>query len=260
MSRVLEALRQVEAKSPDPSSHIQPVTPEDLTAFGLSPPVAVSEVESQPSDDPVDAVERPAFDAGHVEADVAPQDVREPEPARSDDAGEARVSEASGGTGVSPAPEASDEQRAESLAPSLSPELQPQHRSLADNVVKRLPFADGNVLMFAGLDPGRDNTAVLASLADALAERVKGEVLVVDADLASRATEVEALRRRSGIVLLNCPSVDAQNVSSWTRRCDGTYLMIRLGRTTRGAVRQAVRLTEKNGGRVLGCVLIDAPS
>jgi Mrp family chromosome partitioning ATPase len=40
--------------------------------------------------------------------------------------------------------------------------------------------------------------------------------------------------------------------------CDGTYLVLRLGQVSRQMVREAAQVVDGNGGRLLGCVAIDA--
>ena len=59
---------------------------------------------------------------------------------------------------------------------------------------------------------------------------------------------LDELRRHHRLVILDTASA---------RWCEGTYLVVRLGQTPRRAVRQAVRVVEACGGRVLGCVLTD---
>ncbi len=41
------------------------------------------------------------------------------------------------------------------------------------------------------------------------------------------------------------------------RRCDGVYLVVRLGHTARRAVADAVRVIAHSGGRLLGCVVVE---
>ena len=74
------------------------------------------------------------------------------------------------------------------------------------------------------------------------------------------ASVLDALRNRYRLVLIDAPSLAHPEVAPWSRLCDGTYLVVDLGQTGRRAARQAVRLIEKCGGRVLGCVLVNAPA
>ena len=71
---------------------------------------------------------------------------------------------------------------------------------------------------------------------------------------------LDELRRHYRLVLLDTASLSHREVASLSRFCDGTYLVIELGRTFRRRARRAVRLIEDSGGYVLGCVLTGVPS
>ena len=74
------------------------------------------------------------------------------------------------------------------------------------------------------------------------------------------ARVLEALLRRYRIVLLDAASLSHPEVGPMSELCEGTYLVIRLGRTGRRAAREAVRVIRRCGGRVLGCVLTGVPA
>ena len=66
----------------------------------------------------------------------------------------------------------------------------------------------------------------------------------------------DSLRRRFQVTLVDSSSLAYADVASLSHFCDGTLLAVRLGRTSRRAVRRAIRAIENSGGRVLGCVLV----
>jgi Mrp family chromosome partitioning ATPase len=70
---------------------------------------------------------------------------------------------------------------------------------------------------------------------------------------------LDALRDRYRLVLMNTAPLVYPEAAPLSRLCEGTYLVVELGRTGRRAARQAVRLIETCGGRVLGCVLVNVP-
>lgn len=58
------------------------------------------------------------------------------------------------------------------------------------------------------------------------------------------------------LVLIDTASLTHREVAPMARYCDGTYLVVRLGHTTRRAIGEAARVIENCGGRVLGSVVI----
>jgi Mrp family chromosome partitioning ATPase len=59
------------------------------------------------------------------------------------------------------------------------------------------------------------------------------------------------------MVLIAAPSLAHAGVANLTQHCRGTYLVVRLHRTSRRAVREAARAIDRGGGRLLGCVAIE---
>ena len=78
-----------------------------------------------------------------------------------------------------------------------------------------------------------------------------------DGDLAAL---LDDLRKHYRIVLLDTASLAYPEVAPLSESCDGTYLVIRVGRTARRAARQAARLIRRWGGRLFGCVLTGVPA
>lgn len=302
MSRILGALQQIQAKSPQTPRGIRPVSPEELEAFGLRPP-APPEGQQPAQTAPSPAVEtvEPAQAADASE----PVEQTPPPAAAHADAPEAEASSA-----VSQAAEPAHEV-ARALSP-LAEEPKRQYRQLADNVLGRLASAGAAALMFTSPGEGEGKTSTLVSLAAVLAEMVPDEIVAVDANFhnpalaerfgvraaggladvltgaatwrdvvrktsvprlsvmpageaaASLQTDqlhpvLDALRSHYRFVLLDAASLFYPEVAPLSRLCEGTCLVVELGRTPRRAARQAVRLIEHCGGRVLGCVLTNAP-
>jgi Mrp family chromosome partitioning ATPase len=66
----------------------------------------------------------------------------------------------------------------------------------------------------------------------------------------------EELRAGWSLVLVDTPSLAHPEVAPMMQRCDGVYLVVRLGHTARRAVVEAARVIRLNGGRLLGCVAV----
>ena len=71
---------------------------------------------------------------------------------------------------------------------------------------------------------------------------------------------LDELRCHYRLVLLDAASLAHGEVAPMARWCEGTYLAVRLGQTPRRAVRRAIRVVQQCGGRVLGCVVTGVPS
>jgi Mrp family chromosome partitioning ATPase len=71
---------------------------------------------------------------------------------------------------------------------------------------------------------------------------------------------LQTLRRSHRLVLVDTASLLYPEVAPLSGLCDGTYLVAALGQTGRDAARQAARLIKRRGGRLLGCVLANAPA
>jgi Mrp family chromosome partitioning ATPase len=299
MSRMLEALKQIEASSPAARPAIQPISPEELEAFGVRPPP-----EPPPTPEAADDEVVPLETAGHG-APAAP-------PTEPDHDDAARV----GGT-ANPPP---------SVKPTGNPSCRPislpddaekgAYGDLAGRILAQVSQRSGNgpaVLMFASVTEGEYTSVTLASLAVVLAGRTGDPIVAVNADfrdpalanrLGIRADQgladalatgadlgelvrktsvdglsvlpwgrppaagfsldpakldpvLQSLRRQFRLVLLDAPCVMHPAIAPISRLCDGTYLLVKLGRTGRNAARRAVRLVDRCGGRPLGCVLVE---
>jgi hypothetical protein len=85
-------------------------------------------------------------------------------------------------------------------------------------------------------------------------------VLPAAAKLPSRGWDrswIAELREGWSLVLLDLPSLLHPEVASLAECCDGVYLVVRLGHTSRRGVAKAARTIRRSGGRLLGCVVIE---
>ena len=86
-----------------------------------------------------------------------------------------------------------------------------------------------------------------------------GQVARVDgrSDVAAArwAAALREFRREYQFVLIDASPADDHPASTIAPWADATYLMIRQGRTGRGAARRALRAIRNCGARVLGCVV-----
>jgi Mrp family chromosome partitioning ATPase len=328
MSRMLEALQQIETQSPQPRPTVQPVSPEELESFGLrrspgsqtqeSPSVqVVPETEAGKPAEPAEPDQRgvPATSTDSSEA-TAP---REPEevgpPGEQGDAVLAEVDQSDPAPQAAPACRASRNVRR--LLSPLADEHREPYRQLAASILAELSPDRPAVLLFTSPSDGEAKTGVVAALAVAIAEEVAEDVVVVDADFrspalagdfgiwadqglaevltgakpwhdvvrktsakhlsvlpggrfpggdeplpedAKLASLLETLRRSHRLVLVHAASLQYAEVAPLSGLCDGTYLVITLGRTHRDAARRAVRRIKRCGGRLLGCVVTNVAS
>jgi len=289
MSRMLEALKEIEAKSPRRPTAIEPISPEELRSFGLG---------------------RSARLPAGAPAQAPPPDL----PARADDPPAKPIASPPGLEPTLGFPVEPGRPLARPLSP-LDDEQKPPYRELAERVLAQRSSGQLSVILFASPGDGQGTTSTLASLAVVLAETGAMEIAAVDAHLRSpalakrlgiwagrglvdvlageagwrelvRRTSVprlsvlpagqlpadrdgppadsklgsvlDGLRTGYHLVLIDAPSLAHPEAAPWSRLCDGVYLVARLGQTGRRAARQAVRLLTRRGGRVLGCVLVDA--
>jgi len=292
MSRMLEALKQIEARSGQSGNRRQPPPPREPDSPRQQPAVGEEPVQSDVPPVPPQPVEDPAAGQLCVESAVEPAS---PEQARASEASATAVREVA-------------------RLFERPPQQHTRHyRDLADNILSRLPADDGAVLLFTSPDDDRQDPGTLVALAAVLSDRLPGEVLVVDCDFRrgrladhfgvhpdqgladvlrgeaswqdvvfrtgtdglsvlpganssapdGRPPErldpvplLDELRRHYRLVLLDGASPAHAQTAAVARWCDGTYLVIRLGRTPRRGARQAIRDIQQGGGRVLGSVLV----
>lgn len=189
------------------------------------------------------------------------------------------------------------------------------YAALAERIIASGVTGASRVLMFTSPEDGAGKTDVLIHLAESLADRATGGLLVIDANLrrpdlttrlgieapwgfadvvrgvaswrqavrpvgaglwsvlpsrplsASTVRMPEAfrldaaapeLRDHFALILLDAPSLAYPEAAAFSRHCDGTYLLVRLGHTTCRAAATAVRVLQRSGGRLLGTVVLEA--
>lgn len=277
MSRMLKALRELQARSAQPQQPPESAPPGQLDSQPQAPPDDVSQVDAT------------AGPAEAVTADAAIERAL----ARIEDAAAAVAQQEDAGP---------------------CDRLTHAYAQLADNILAQAPPGRSAVLMFTSAGNGEGKTETLVSLAAALAERTPGGVLLVDGnlrkpDLADRLgikaarglgdvligvagwqqvvqkTSVphlnllpgvefpspdgrppeqlnleallEELRGQYRLVLIDTASLAYREVASIARYCDGTYLVVRLKYTTRRALAEAARVIQDCRGRLLGGVVIE---
>ena len=60
-----------------------------------------------------------------------------------------------------------------------------------------------------------------------------------------------------GLVVVDAPSLAHRGTVQLAAACDATYLVVRLGAGSPRMLREAAQVVERNGARLLGCVVID---
>lgn len=318
MSRMSEALRQIQANMGPPSGGIEPVLPENVEVPVLGQPTEETVAEEVPAEDV--AVEEVTAEE-EVAEETAPEEIvteEVVESVREEAIVDERVAEACAGDegvaerGSKPADGGDASREVVSLLSPLVERDKEQYDRLADNILAQQSAGQSAVLLFTSVGDGEGKSSTLASLSVVLAERLGEEIVAVDANfrnptLAShfgiwaerslvdvvagganwrevvRPTSVkrlsvlpggrfstddgsppsdvalspvlDALRLHYRVVLVDGASLAYPEVAPLGRLCEATYLVAELGHTPRGAARRAVRLLERCGGQVLGCVL-----
>jgi Mrp family chromosome partitioning ATPase len=328
MGRMLEALKRIEAgptRPPRPPPQPAVASAEQPAPVFTDYPIAV------PAEQPVaaPAEERPEVPAEQPAVclpllpEVAPQVVAVSEPV-----------EAIYGDAVVEAALAQVEIASAAVAAAVAPAGQPATENdtpllfrptearagvdarLIEHVLWQVSRGGPAVLMLTSPEDGMGTTDVLSVLAEALVERLEGELLLVDGDLQrpelssrwgvaadeglgdvllgtarwrhvvrptavprlsilpgvkrpaaenrlpGRWNLVDALWQALGncyrLVLVDTASLAHEEAVQLARHGTGTYLVVRLGHTSRRALRESVEVLQRCGGRLLGCVVIES--
>jgi hypothetical protein len=142
----------------------------------------------------------------------------------------------------------------------------PAERRIAASILAPLRDDASGVLAFLPVGPGVSALPLLERLAAALAERVEGDMLVLDArgnglapaDPAGWPERLESLRRQYAWLLVAGGSADEPGTAELARCCDGVYLLVALGSAKRQAVVEAAEVVRTAPGRLLGCLAVGA--
>jgi protein-tyrosine kinase len=138
---------------------------------------------------------------------------------------------------------------------------------LAPQLAKRIP---GNVLV---VDANTDKPDLTRQLTVSVAKTIDSSDLIYPTNLErlnvlpfqtavpkTRQFDrdwIEDLHEGWPLALLDMPSLMHPEVARLARYCDGVYLVVRLGHTTRRAVSESARLIRHSGGKLLGCVVVE---
>jgi hypothetical protein len=139
-----------------------------------------------------------------------------------------------------------------SPSPAPSRPCDPQVAALAENLLARRQDDKPVVWMLAGVEPGENTTALVAELAYAMSTRGSSAVAVNGSGC---TLDVESLRQKAQIVLIDAGSLYQPGVLETAARCDGVCLILRLNHTTPRAAQHAAAEVQHVGGLVLGTVL-----
>ena len=160
--------------------------------------------------------------------------------------------------------------RAESAVASvLQPEDPDIYEDMAQYILTQLSGRPA-ALLFTSPRDDTGQTEMLHSLSKMLENHRQGQVYVLDAlphesklqnektpDITDRRDHVlEKLKKRYPLVLIDAPSLADFHTAAMIPRCDGVYLVIRLGYTTPYDVREALRVIRQSGGRLLGSIAV----
>jgi Mrp family chromosome partitioning ATPase len=275
MTRMLNALKQIEAKHPRQREAVQPVSAEELAAFGLNRPVTPWAIPSAVT----------VFVTKPSEESAVRVTVPEPKP-------------------IAVVEQSPKNQQPARVYP-------PELYDLADKILSRCHPERSQAFLFTRPMDDEGKASLLGSLAPALAERLGGEVLLVDAYLhrpdavrslglsgkfgladvlqdaslwrdAVRPTAVphlsvlpgshapagsfeslkfasllNELRSRYRLIVLDSPSAIHPSTVQMAKYCEGVYMLVELGRTHRRAIRKAVHRLESGDAHLIGCIVAD---
>lgn len=286
MSRMLDALKQIEAKRPQGAATVlEPVSGEELASFGLDRPAMpwseAAEEKPMATEPPV-AEEPVVLESAPVEEPVATIRIHA---GSLEPAAEEAVDERDSAYGELAASilERCRTERPQALLftspgdrEGKTSTLVPVAAVLAKRLGEEVLLIDANVRRpgvgrLLGLSPG-------LGLVDVLQEVVEWQDIVCKTDVphlsvlpGSRilveapwpldplkfATLLAQCRRHYRLILLDTPSLLHPYAVPMAKHCEGAYLFIHLGHTGRRAIRQAVELLETNEVRLLGSVVVE---
>jgi hypothetical protein len=161
--------------------------------------------------------------------------------------------------------------RAESAVTSaLMPEEPDVYEEMSQYILTQLTPGRPAALLFTSPGRGAGQTEMLFSLSKKLGNHLGGEVFVLDAlsdkdkmqnGEISRISDdwgysLEKLKTRYQLVLIDAPSLTNAQTPAMISRCDGVYLLVRLGYATPYDVCESVGVIQQSGGRLLGCIAL----
>jgi hypothetical protein len=129
---------------------------------------------------------------------------------------------------------------------------------LAKDILAALPAHAPATLLFTSPDDAIGQTKMLSSLSKSLAASGNRKVAVVDGGLQDPEIQLRDLRRDFDLALIDAASLQTGEALSLAPHCDGVYLVVRLLRTSRRVLKDAVKVLQADGAKLLGCVVIEA--
>lgn len=289
MSRMLDALKQIEAKHPQ-AVVLEPVAAEELVSFGL-------DRQAKPWAEPASLPETAVVEDVAAEGPAAVDEAIPPAPTAEESAPKLKLHAAPQDSSALEGP--ADEYAA-------------QYGELAAKILDRCRTERARAFLFTSPGDHEGKTSTLVPVAAVLAERLGEEILLVDANVrqpgigrffglstdlglvdvlqgvtdwpevvfsttiphlsvlpGSRipaddhwslpplkfASLLHEWRSRYRLVLIDTPSLIHPFAAAIAKHCEGVYLLVQLGRTYRHAIRQAVEVLEANDAPLLGCVV-----
>jgi hypothetical protein len=161
--------------------------------------------------------------------------------------------------------------RAESaVASALLPEEPDIYVGMAQYILTQITPDRPAALLFTSPGDNTGQTETLFLLSKTLVNHFRWKVFVLDAfpNADGRQSQImprisgdwghllEQLKTRYQLVLINAPSLAHAQTAAVVSQCDGVYLVIRLGYSTAYEVREAVRVIQQAGGRLLGSIAV----
>jgi hypothetical protein len=161
--------------------------------------------------------------------------------------------------------------RAESaVASALLPEEPDIYVEMARYILTQITPDRPAALLFTSPGDNTGQTETLFLLSKTLVNHFHWKVFVLDALPNADRRQIQPIPRNSGdwghlldqlktryqMVLINAPSLAHAQTAVVASQCDGVYLVIRLGYSTAYDVHEAVRVIQQAGGRLLGSIAI----
>jgi len=188
MSRLLSALKQIETKHPQEQPAVQPVSAEELASFGLNRPATPWE-RIPAGEESGRAIETPLAPVAEPPRGEEPR----PEPPR--------IVQPRVGPPETAPPAVEPSYTMQPVRPQpVQASADPAYRELAGTILADYRPGTSRALMFASPESIQGTTSSLITLAGVLAERVTGDVVVVDGNLTQPALASElGLSRHVGL-------------------------------------------------------------
>jgi hypothetical protein len=267
MSRMLEALRRIEARRPLPEDRPDAASPpgaagrfdETAVEAALERAEAAAALAAAWSDDPALACLDEAVGQSCATAVQPLLAFQCPQECAVPPAGpplEWPVSDVEHEVTQPEEPRATGRDRVTATTPPAVPagEGSEAYQHLAERIASAIRADAGAVLMFASPLRAEDTAELLDGLAPALARLAGTEPLRVDASGGGLHLDrrLDELRRDGRLVLLDAGPLCRPRAAQFVRHCDGAYLVIRPAQTPARALREAVRALHAQGSTLVG--------